>query len=849
MISLYDILHAANGQLFGEPASHLFTDFCLDPRDAGPSLLYVAIRSPKQDTHQYIEQAIQNGVSGVLCIEPPTCDASGVSILMVDEPVEALLLWAKATLTKLQIKTLAVAGSSGTSIAIESIGLVLSQKYSVHYDQVSVSGRLGVALSLAKIQPEHDFAVIKFDTQQMGDMAILVECLNPVAAIIPSSACVITDAFQSCADWYAELSILTAAIPDQGLIALNQDDPENRHLNLAPNAHLKIVSIHEFGADWMAYNIITSSNGTGFDVRHENERYKGRWFPILGEFNLYSVLLALVTGEFYKIADADALKSLTNLKPLPGHMNPFIGKNGCLLVDDSFSANPAGTLAILDWLEKIKNEDQRTIFVLGDMDANSRHYDMVAYRNLGKKIAEGVDILIAQGIQASEIARSALAHGMDANNVTITFGLYDSVQAVERLNLDSNDILLVKGGRQTRLELFVSHFLSQESDKQQLVSQARVESNENLVRPLSPSWIELDYNALSANLRYIQSRLLDNQKLMAVIKADAYGHGAVPVARVALLNGADYLAVANISEALTLRQNGITAPILVMGYIPIDAVSMAIRENITVALYSLEIAEMYNRAANEYGDILKGHIKIDTGMGRLGIFADDAVKAFRHMLTLKSLVIEGIYTHFSSPDSNRDYTNQQVDTFKRVLRPILASGLKIPYIHASNSAGMLIVDDPIFNLVRVGLSLYGLNPSSIAPIKSGLLTPILSWKTVIAQIKEFPPQAMIGYSNTYQTSEREKIAILPVGYADGMRRSPAWKEVLIHGKRAPIVGRISMEKCAVKVDHIDNISLGDEVVLIGKQGDDQITADEVAGWLGTISYEIITSVMPRQPRH
>jgi Alr-MurF fusion protein len=336
--------------------------------------------------------------------------------------------------------------------------------------------------------------------------------------------------------------------------------------------------------------------------------------------------------------------------------------------------------------------------------------------------------------------------------------------------------------------------------------------------------------------------------LMAVVKADAYGHGAVAASRTALANGAQYLAVASVSEALTLREAGIRAPILVLSYTSSYNVLQAIRQDITVTVYDLELAQDYDQFAREVGGRLRVHVKIDTGMGRLGVMPEDAVSFFRHMTTLRYLDVEGIFTHFSMADEDPAYTAEQIKTFKNVLSPLRAAGFNFKYIHAANSAAILAAKDSWFDLVRAGVAMYGLSPSDTVPVPENF-QPVMSWKTVIAQVKTLPPGSPVGYGQTYHTRGEERIAVIPVGYADGFRRKPQnWQQVLVRGQFAPVVGRVSMEKTTINVTHIPDVTIGDEVVLLGKQGENQITAEEVARWLGTNNYEVVCNVLARIPR-
>jgi len=363
------------------------------------------------------------------------------------------------------------------------------------------------------------------------------------------------------------------------------------------------------------------------------------------------------------------------------------------------------------------------------------------------------------------------------------------------------------------------------------------------------TWVEIDTDALASNVRLIKSFIGPDVALMAVVKADAYGHGAVQAARIALLNGATYIGVSSIDEALVLRAAGIDGPIIALNFTPPHRLVDALHHDITLALYDLDIAHAYNRIARELKQTVRVHFKIDTGMGRLGVLPQQVEPAFQEILKLDGIHVEGIYTHFSVADEDADYTRQQFNTFTALVDYLKATtGYDFRYIHAANSAGTLRHPDMHLNMVRTGIAMFGMHPSDDVRLPAGF-RPVMGWKTMVAQVKTLPPGHAIGYGNTYITSTEERIAILPVGYADGFRRTPfTWREVLIRGRRAPLVGRVSMEKSAVSVSHIPDVQIGDEVVLLGSQDGDTLTAEEIASHLQTINYELTCTILPRIPR-
>lgn len=847
MINLYDILKVANGQLFGEPVANLFTDFCLDASQVGENQLFVALRTARGDTHQYIEEAIKNGASGILCVEPPVCDTTGVSVLMVPETSEALLLWAQATLRKLKTKTIAVVGSIAKSATVKAIHGVIQKKAKVlarHTDEI---GTLAIPLTLSRLTSEHEYVVLKLTPTIPGEMLQMVQTIDPDIVVMTNLACEYSSAFSNCNEYFEEYLTLLKSLSRDSQVIINYDDEQIQDIiNHVPETlNCKTVGIDRFESDVLAFNVKVGIERIGFDLRFKGQRYIARWSPLLGKHHLYGLLAALQIADIVGIDVETALKTLTEINPLHGRMASFDGVGQSVLIDDSFAASYSSTDAALEWLNDVREDGQRTIFVFGDMDKsgmNSRN----AHRAIGTSAAEVADIFITKGVQAALSARAAIDSGADSTRVRSTYSNRDVLAALKEIGITSNDIILVKGGIQARMEGVVEALLLDTEDKNDLVRQ-EFESYQEATVSLRPSWVEVDVDAIASNIQIIRSHLADDVTLMAVVKADAYGHGAVQVARTAIANGATYLGVASIAEAVELRDAGITAPILVMSYAPAETVRQAYQLDLTLTVFDLEQAERYEGEARSFSGKLKVHIKIDSGMGRLGILAEQAIHSFRHLGALSNLDIEGIYTHFSVADSDDEYTSDQVETFNQVVRPLHAVGIKVKYIHAANSPGTLATESNHFNTVRPGLILYGLSASENHPLYEGLQAA-LTWKTSVLQVKTLPAGHPVGYGRTYYTKNEEKIAILPVGYADGFRRSPSWQYVLIHGQKAPIIGRVSMEKCAVNVTHINNVLAGDEVVLLGQQGDEAITAEMVAEWLDTINYEVVTSILPRAPR-
>lgn len=850
MINLQDVLRASNGQLFGSPAGHLFTGFSLDLRHVKPRAMFVATRTDYGDTHQDMRAAIQAGATGLLCNTPPDFDTEGTSVIVVKDTEQALMGWGGDVLANATARPIIVAGTSGHATTIDAVQRVLSVRYQVH-SQVERThpGRLNIPLSLADLDDSHDFVLLDVRADTPGELAQAVNIIQPHGTVVTHIGQAYMNRFESVGSIVKEHEITMTGLPDDGVAVLNYNEDAVRPLGSLAPCRVLTVGIDDYGSDLQAYKLVIGPTGTGFDLRHGEQRFVGRWTPLLGRNQLHSVLAALALGLHYDIPLEQGLRALTQQEPLPGHMNTLIGAKGCIVVDDTHDATPESTLDALAWLAEIKarDPDSRVIFVFGDMD-NLGDASRAAHRRVGQRAAEAADMILTEGAQAAITGRAAQDTSTHPKPVFITNSIRDATDTLlHEINLGDHDILLVKGGVSARMELIVKALLPDADDHQYLVRQTNVAGLEISERPLRPSWVEIDREALANNVRLIRAAIAPDVALMATVKADAYGHGAVTVSRIALRNGANYLAVASVAEALEIRNAGINAPILVLSYTPVHAIRDLIRNDITITLYDLNLARAYHKVAQELQGTLKVHVKLDTGMGRLGILPEDAVTLFRHLIHMPHLDLEGAYTHFSVADEDTEFTQYQAKLFKDTLMPIRAAGIKLKYMHAANSAGTLLDEDFHFSMARTGLLLYGYHPSSTVPHIGGL-QPLMTWKTVIAQVKTLPAGHAIGYGNTYITDRTERVATIPVGYGDGFRRSPNWGEVLVHGQRAPIRGRVSMEKTVISVDHLDGVGVGDEVVLLGSQGEASITADEIAARLGTINYEVLTGVLPRVPR-
>lgn len=371
-------------------------------------------------------------------------------------------------------------------------------------------------------------------------------------------------------------------------------------------------------------------------------------------------------------------------------------------------------------------------------------------------------------------------------------------------------------------------------------------------------WAEINLAAIDQNLKALQGLTDPAVRMLAAVKANAYGHGMVQVARQVVASGVHMLGVARTDEGIKLRKSGIDAPVLIFGYTSPDAVENLAAYDLTPTIFSYATAEAMSAAALAAGKRLTVHIKVDTGMGRIGLLTaglhpdgdSAAVQEIERIVGLEGLIPEGIYTHFAAADS-RDKTSarRQFERFMGTLSELAGKGITFPLRHAANSGAIIDMPETHLDMVRPGIAVYGLHPSDEMDKARIHLVPAMTLKAKIAQVKAVPAGFQVSYGSTYTTPRPTVVATVPVGYADGYRRTLSSRGIMLAGgRRVPVIGRVCMDLVMLDVGQVPGIQPEDEVVILGAQGDERISADEIAGWLDTINYEVVSTVMDRVPR-
>ncbi len=847
MINLFDLLPHCSGVVAGSTYATTYDGFAYDSRNVLPGQLFVAVVSETGDGHRYIHEACHAGATGVLCQQAPEPLPEGTTIIIVPDTRQALKDYARYVYCASQRIVIGVAGTLGKTSTKEAIASVLSNcdnDRTVFRSPGNQSGRYGLAIASGQIESSHKTLVLELAVDAVGEAAELADMTAPSVLVLTNLDAAYLESFGSIEGASRELASLIAMLPADGTLIYNADD--ERLIALAAVAPCITLRYgHAPECDLRIGETKAGLDGTTVSLIDKQGEYR-LYLPYVGRHHADTAAAAALVGHLFNKSWKQITQGLACLKPLPGRTRVLAGRNGATLLDDSFSATPGCQSAALDTLNDL--HPTRRILVLGDMSHLGE--DEYAYHtSVGRLCAGRVDLLFTLGDLAHHAGQAAVNAGLSTQNLYPTFTAEDLVRKLLPL-LQPGDMVLLKGSARMRLEHVTERLLADPlADAPQLPRQSQGWAQVRLGTPDRPAWVEVDLEAIAENVRILTAPLPANVERLMVLKANGYGHGAVRVAQTALNNGGTWLGVACVGEAITLRQAGITAPILVLGYIPAWQARQAVLYDATAAIYSDSVAEAMSHAARDLGRTAKVHIKVDTGMGRLGLLPEDVLAFVERISSLPALQIEGIFSHFANADADDlSFTYEQLAQFHDVIKALEQHGLRPPLVHIANSAAILRVPESIYDMVRLGIAMYGLPPSNEVTLPAGV-RPALSFKCQVAQVKPLAKGRPVGYGCTWMAQRPSRIAVIPVGYADGFRRGPHnWGEVLIRGQRAPIIGRVCMDQSMVDVTDIPGVTEGDQVVLIGRQGSDEITAQEVADKLGTIHYEVVSEILSRVPR-
>lgn len=848
MIYLDDLRTATGAQLFGHVAADRFSSFAAHPAHVTPGQLYVALSTGLQDGHQGIDEAIQRGATGVLCQEPPLAgDMANVTVVVVGNTLAALGQWAAHVLRQYNTTVIAVAGTIGKSSTRHAIATLLKPHYRLLNPADHHPGLAGILLSLGELQPDHQIALIEMALEYPGEVPDLLGVIRPRIGVMTNISPDGSDVGDTEQSQAACMGLLNA-LASETAIALNADDPHARALQSQSRS-----SVITFGTSlgppeqslglW-ANNIRFYSDKTGFDLQHGTQRYPDLWLPSPGRPGLYAGLAALAVAVTCNIPLHDAVRELPRLTPLSGRFNPLGGVKGSRVVDDTFDATPVSARAALEWLASVEGVRGRRIFALGDLRVREER-TAEAHREIGLFIAQSVDILLTCGESALQAARAARQAGMPLDRVVSAFRR-DDLAATVAGTLRRDDVAVVTGAGHARMEAVTRQLLDKGDDAQPLLKLRGPATPP----PDVPSWIELNLDALAHNLRHIRQRLSQAVRLLVRVEGNGYGHGLLQAATTAVFNGADMLGVSSSAEAYHLREAGIDSPILVMGFTsPADA-ARTVLADLTITLHAAGTAPHFASIARQMNRVLKVQVPVAADHETSDLMPDQALSLIREIVRTDGLDLTGVYTHLPlADDSSRiEETRDQLRHFNRLLDNLRAVGISPPDLHAADSAALLTLPESHLTMVRADLLAYGIAPSAAIPCPPQF-RPCLTWKTHVARIHRLPGKTILQKGSERQIDQERRVAILPVGYADGMVGDPGTRiEVLIRGQRASLVGETEMNQCHVDISHLPGVQSGEEVVLLGRQDDQTLTVEELARRQNRTSQQVLVGLPSHIPR-
>ncbi|MBA2395831.1 MAG: alanine racemase, partial [Ktedonobacteraceae bacterium] len=731
MIYLNLLLKATHGQIFVQNAQTQFSAFSQDSRQLLPGELFVAVRGERSDGHDYLLDALQRGASGLLIEERilkvlpqhtlTSLAQSNTTIITVNDTRMALREYAAFILQEWHPIVIAVTGSVGKTSTKEAIASVLSSNFATFRSWQNYNDLLGLPLSLGRLEKRHEYAVVELGCDHPGEITQLCQIVQPHIGVLTNISPVQMQYFTNIEQLAHELLTLFSSLRKEGCAIFNADDEWTMQLLPRLAAYKKQTCNFLPFTPSLVQNIYTTWDSTQCTLPAPLHKDDGIQLTshLLGQHSIATMLAAYTVARYCGLHHDEIQHELAQFQPLAGRLNPLEGINGARVLDDTHNASPLSTHTSLEALKALPA--RRRIAIFGDMLALG-DFSVEAHIQAGQEAAHSVDYLITRGERAALIAEAAQQAGLASERIFVTSTHEDAARVVQSL-LAEKDLsptsVLIKGSEETRMEKVTERLMTNPSEAPgRLVRQTPGWKQIVVMRPDRPTWVEVNLSAIGNNTRRIKELVGPAVRVLVSLKADAYGHGALKVARTVLHNGASMLGVATVSEAAPLREAGITAPILVFGYVPPWQMREAVRLGITVTLYAPESALALSRAAQALGRTVKVHAKIDTGMARLGVRAEQTTEVMRLIhkiveLTQEGLEFEGIYTHLAAADSNdQTHSHLQLSRFQHILHLLEQEGLRPSLVHAANSAATLSLPQARFDMVRPGIAIYGLDPSA-----------------------------------------------------------------------------------------------------------------------------------------
>jgi alanine racemase len=827
-LTLAEVAEACGGTLEQGDPDRLLRDVATDTRQPIPEgALFVALRGDNFDGHAFVEEALEAGAAAAMVEAGDGSERSDRGIVRVDDTLEGLQRLAADWRSRFDYPVVGVTGSNGKTIVKEMLAGILSREKTVYRSPASYNSQVGVPLSLLGLNRDHEIAVIEAGISRVGEMETLERMIRPDVGVITNIGLAHAAGLETLETTAREKLKLFAGFDDEPLIyPVESESLRARDLPGRPVGYRGTLD----GPDRSiaSYELLDREHGDGgfgFEVRSPDGRRRVFALHVPGEHNVQNAVCTLATACELGTSWEAIREGLSSFELGPMRLEMHTTPSGVTLLNDAYSSDPVSARAALSALDQYA-ADHRRIAILGDMLDLGDHAEE-AHRELGIVCANlELDRLICFGERAHWIGESAVQHGMEPTAIS---HLEEMEALVERLDekLQSGDVVLFKGSR--RLEL----------DR----------AAEALLESVAPTRLYVDLDRIRINYHALGRHVGDDTGFMAVVKSFGYGNDSTRVAQTLVREGVDALAVAYPDEGMPLRERGLTLPILVTNVLPEEADKIA-EYDLTAQVYTRRVVEALAEEAERRGCEVSVHLMVETGMNRVGLPPDEVVEFARWVEGRSGVDYRGVMTHFAAADvpGEEDYTRSQLETFQSVLSELESADLSPETVHAANTAAAWRFPEAHFDMVRVGLGLYGLAPSG-AVYETGDMAPALRLTTRIVHVKRVEPGETVGYGRTWRAERETRVATIAAGYNDGLPRFMSnGGEVLIGGERCPIVGSVCMDVAMVDVTDVPEAEVGDEVVIFGEQGGARITVDEIAERGDTINYEILCNVSPRVRR-
>jgi len=851
-LSLEQIVAFTDGErLAGDPEMTV-QSVETDSRGAiAPESLFVALVGDRFDGHNFICDAIKKGACALLVDRPidelsdkvrqlaSSVDQFGIA--RVDNTLDGLQSLAAGWRRQFDIPVVGITGSNGKTIVKDMLAGILAREFTVHRSPASYNSQVGVALSLLGIRPEHDIAVIEAGISKTGEMDRLREMIQPTAGIITNIGLAHAAGLPTLDITAREKSRLFADAPGPGRERSNDSTQSNAaHPVVVPEAEERLVqpfdafpftrvtSGPQETADYRIDTVDNTGHGFDFTVDYPDGTEHSFSLAAAGRHNVVNASRALALADHLGVDPEEAREGLASFELNPMRLEMHTTPQGYTLLNDAYSSDPISARAALGALRQYAG-GQRRIAILGDMRDLGERAE-TAHRELGNAAARtGVDRLYCVGRQAETVREGAIDNGLDAHCIETVDDL-DALHDLLDDQLRAGDVVLFKGSRSLQLDRVAAE----------------------LMESVAPTRLYVDLDAIRQNFHNLRRRLETDADVMAVVKSFGYGNDATRVSQTLVNEGVDALAVAYPDEAIPLRKRGLTVPILVMNVLAGEADKIA-KYGLTALLYDADTLDALAAQANRHSEPIDVHLNVDTGMHRLGLEPAEAVQLAGDVVTTHGVELTGVMTHFAAADDDEhdDFTHGQLDQFERVLETLRSHDIDPGCVHAANTAAAWRFPDAHFDMVRVGLGLYGFSPGPAVTREHGdQLHPAVALTTRVLKTRRLEPGDTVSYGRTWRANDPTDIAVIAAGYNDGLPRFMSnGGGVLVDGHRCPIVGAVCMDVTMVDVsNHPDEVQKDDDVLVFGHRDQRQLPIDDIARRGDTINYEILCNVSPRVRR-